>query len=363
MGKTCLILLLFFGVKTSVFSQEFVYRAGLHNFFDNNEFANCQFGTSQTMAGVHLVPQVGFEWDAKHRIFAGVDAMREYGSNKVIGYYDLIAYYELDNKPFRFYMGAFPRKMALDKYPLFFFRDSILNYRPVVNGLFSEYYSEKGDFINIWLDWTSRQTLTQRETFFLGWSGRYNRHNFYGQHFGYLFHFAGVADSANYTPARDNGRMWTAFGADISSATPLDVLDFNAGWAMGFERNRGTDDGWDCHHGFLSQVKAEYRGLGLFNTFYKGAGQGKYYDEYGSQLYWNDQLYRAKCYNRLDGYLYFLKTEVATLKFIFSFHLVGGGMYTEQQFYAVFDIDNLKKKKPSKKYRYLWDNWYNKDKS
>jgi hypothetical protein len=343
-----------------LFSQDVLYKAGVHNFFDNNEFSGSLVGTSQTMAGVHFVPQIGLQWDAKHRIFAGVDAMHEYGSNKTVGYYNPIVYYEFDSKPFRFYMGAFPRKMALNNYPLFFFQDSIANYRPVMNGFFWEYASEKGSYMNIWLDWTSRQTLTKRETFFMGWSGRYNRNIFYGQHLGYMYHFAGTMNPESHTPVHDNGRIWTALGIDLSSKTQLDKLEFNAGWAIGLEQDRATDAGWISPQGILSEIKAEYRGIGLFNTYYKGGSQAKFYDEFGSELYWSDRLYRATRYDRLDGYLYFLKTDAVTLKFIFSLHFVGSGMYTEQQLYATFDLDNLKNKKQGKKYHYLWENWLSK---
>lgn len=357
MKKSCIILLLFLWAGISAFSQAVVYRAGIHNFFDNNEFAGCPIGYSQTMSGVHFVPQIGLEWDSVHRIFVGADAMHEYGSDKGIGYCDPIAYYEYDGNPFRFYMGAFPRKLALDKYPLFFFQDSINNYRPTMTGLFWEFYSKKGSFMNIWLDWTSRQTFTRHETFFMGWSGRYNWNILYGQHFGYMFHFAGVMDPENHTPVHDNGRIWTALGVDLSSKTPLDELDINAGWAVGLEQDRSNTAKWDCPQGLLSQIRAEYRGVGLFNTYYRGGAQGKYFDEYGSQLYWNDRLYRATRYDRLDGYIYFMKTDVVTLKFIFSLHFVKPGMFTEQLFYATFDLDNLKKEKPNKKYQYVWDHW------
>jgi len=360
MKKSFIILLILLGSGISVFSQEFIYKAGLHNFFDNNEFAGCPVGDSQTMAGVHLAPQIGLEWDKKHRFFAGIDVMHEYGSDKFIGYYDPIAYYEYDNGPFRFYMGAFPRKMVLDKYPLFFFEDSIRNYRPTMTGLFWEYYSQKNDYLNIWLDWTSRQTYTKNEAFFMGWSGRYNYNIFYGQHFGYMYHFASVMDPEDHKPVHDNGRLWTALGVDLSSKTQFDELDINAGWAVGLVRNRDIDDKWNSPQGLLSQIRIEYRGIGLFNTYYKGGSQGLYYDEYGSRLHWNDRMYRAKRYDRLDGYLYFLKTEVVNLKFIFSMHFVEQGMFTSQQLYATFDLDNLKNKKQGKKYQYLWDNWLSK---
>jgi hypothetical protein len=348
MKKSYIILLFLFIAGISVFSQEILYKAGLHNFFDNNEFAGCPVGFSQTMAGVHLVPQIGFGWDSKHRIFAGLDAIHEYGRDQIIGYFYSIAYYELDNNPFCFYMGAFPRKMALEKYPLFFFEDSISNYRPIMTGFFWEYYSKKGDYVNLWLDWTSRQTFTNRETFFMGLSGRYNRNVFYGQHFAYMFHFATAGDPDKHTAVVDNGRLLTSLGIDLSSKTPLDELDINAGWAVGLERDRGAGGGWYTPQGLLSQIRAEYKGVGVFNTYYKGDSHGLYYDEFGSDLYWGDRLYRATRYDRLDGYIYFLRTDVVTLKFVFSLHFVDPGMYTSQQFYATFDLDNLKNKKPAK---------------
>ena len=360
MKRIRIVLLLLAVAVNSGFSQEILYKAGIHNFFDNNEFADCPVGTSQTMAGVHIAPQLGLQWDTIHRIFVGIDAMHEYGSDKTFGYHDIIAYYELDRKPFRFYMGAFPRTVALDRYPLFFFQDSVTNYRPVMNGLFWEIYSKKGDYMNIWLDWISRQTFSNRETFFMGWSGRYNWKVLYGQHFGYMYHFAGTMDPAIDMSVHDNGRLWTALGVDLASKTPFDKLDFNAGWAVGLEQDRAANTGWECPQGLLSELRIEYRGLGAFNTYYKGNSQDKYYDEFESQLYWGDRLYRATRYDRLDGYLYLMKTDNITLKFIFSLHFVGPGMYTEQQLYATFDLDNLKNKKPSKKQHYIWENWLSK---
>jgi len=358
--RACIFLLFFSGAGVSLFSQEILYQAGLHSFFDNNEFDGCPVGTSQTMAGVHFAPQIGLRWDTKHRIFVGVDAMHEFGGKKKIGYLDPIAYYEYNNSLFRFYMGAFPRKTTLDKYPLFFFQDSIRNYRPTMTGFFWEITPKEGDYMNIWLDWTSRQTFTDRETFFMGWSGRYTYGKYYAQHFGYMNHFAGVMDPAHHTFVRDNGRLWTALGIDLSSKTSMDELDINAGWAMGIERDRETGAGWDYMNGLLSEIRAEYRGIGAFNTFYGGRRQYKFYDEFGTQLYWGDRLYRANFYDRLDGYVYLMKTDAVTVKFIFTLHFVNPGMFTEQQLYTTFDLDNLKDKKPSKKYRYLWDRWLSK---
>jgi len=353
MKKQSVILLILLHAAVSVFSQELLWKAGVHAFFDNEEFDGSLVEESGTMAGVHLVPQIGVNFNDKHRIFAGIDLMREFGSNKTIDYYDLIAYYEYDGKPFRFYMGAFPRKPLLDNYPRMFLQDSIRNYRPTMTGFFWEFYNEN-NYFNIWLDWTGRQTYTVRETFFMGWSGKYNHGIFYGQHFGYMYHFAGSANPHVSEPVQDNGLLLTSLGIDFSKKTGFEKLEINAGWALGLEQDRGTDAGWHPRQGFLSEIKVEYKGLGLFNTFYKGAGQQISHNRFGNMLYWGNSTYQLKQYDRLDAYICFLKNSVVEIKFIYSLHFAERNMFHEQALYATFDLDNLKKP-PKKPYEYIWN--------
>ena len=169
MNKRYLVIFLGFSVTAS-FAQDFVWQTGVHSFFNNNEFAGSTVKTSQTMAGVHFVPQLGLSYKDNHRIFVGIDAMHEFGSDKSMEYRVPVAYYQFDGEPFVFYMGAFPRESLLDNYPRMFFQDSVGNYRPVMNGVFWEIRSKKDDCFNVWLDWTSRQTHETRETFFMGLS-------------------------------------------------------------------------------------------------------------------------------------------------------------------------------------------------
>jgi hypothetical protein len=352
-----LFLFLLFGIFLSASAQDVVWKAGVHSFFDNMEFSGSQVQTSQTMAGVHLAPEIGLSLNDKHRIFVGADVMHEYGSDKTVDYSDPIVYYEYDGKPFRFYMGAIPRKLILDKYPRMFFQDSIRNYRPTINGLFWEYTSPNESYMNVWLDWASRQTYTRHEAFFMGWSGRYNLGVGYAQHFGYMFHFASLKDPVIHEGVHDNGLLLTSVGVDLAAKTDFDKLEANAGWSVGLDRDRALG-GWNTPQGLLSEIKVEYRGVGMFNTYYKGGSQQVYYGEHGNELYWGDRVYRSKAYDRLDGYILFLNTGAVQLKFVYSLHFMEKQMFHEQALYAVFDLDNLKNKKKEKKYRYLWDDWF-----
>jgi len=356
--KKWLFLCLFMGgTITITFAQKFVYQAGVHSFFNNNEFAGCSVKRSQTMAGVHFVPQLGFSYQKKHRIFVGVDAMHEFGSEQAVDFYDPVAYYQFDSKPFVFYMGAFPRKPLLNHYPRMFFRDSVLNYRPIMNGLFWEFRSKKDNSANLWLDWTGRQSEQRREAFFMGWSGRVYFGFFYGQHLGYMFHYASSINPPTPEDVQDNGLILTSTGIDLAKKANFEKLELNAGWSAGLERDRGSNDGWQRSRGFLSELKIEYRGIGLLNTLYAGREQQIFYNRFPDGLYWGDEVYRASKYDRADFYVYFIKNQAASVKFIYSLHFLENKMFHEQSLYATFDLDNLSKNKPEK-YKRFWSDWF-----
>lgn len=349
-----LVSVLFLAVFT-VASQELLWKAGVHSFFDNTEFTGSKVQIPQTMAGVHLTPEIGVDWEKNHRIYAGVDLLHEWGGDKIFARYDPVIYYEYAGHPFHFYMGAIPREKLLKRYPRMFFQDSIRNYRPVINGFFWE-YARKKNYINIWLDWTGRQSEKTNEAFFMGWSGRYTYQWFYFQHFGYMYHYAKKKEPVLQEPIHDNGLILTSFGLDFSSLLPLETLEINGGWSIGLDRDRGVGE-WATPQGFFSELKAEYRGLGLLNTLYLGDGQQIYYSDHGSNLYWGDPFYRLKRYNRTDLSIHFFQSRVVQLKFVCSFHLAERKMYNQQALYATFDLDNLPKKK-EKNYHYIWDRWF-----
>jgi len=333
-------------------AQKVIYKTGVHSFFDNVEFGGSKVQMPQTMAGVHLAPEIGFQFDGKHRILAGFDVMHEFGSDKTIDYYDPVIYYELDNNPWRFYMGAFPRRITLDRYPRMFFQDSIFNYRPVINGLFWEYYTDR-NYANVWLDWTSRQTKTRHEAFFMGWSGHFEKSVFYAQHFGYMFHFAGIMQPEIPEGLHDNGLLLTSLGLNFSSLTNFEKLETNVGWSVAIERDRSLGF-WKCPQGLVLETKIEFHGLGIFNTYYKGGSQQTFYNDHSNELYWGDAVYRSREYDRADLYIQFIKNSTVDVKMTYSLHFTEHTMYHEQMLTATFDLDNFRKKE-IKAYKYLWD--------
>jgi hypothetical protein len=238
-------------------------------------------------------------------------------------------------------MGAFPRIGTIDNYPRLFFQDSVLYYRPNVNGIFWEY--RKGDNnANVWLDWTGRQSKTVNEEFFIGFSGRFKTGIFYLQHFGAMFHYAGKMDPVVEEPLHDNLLFLTSAGIDLSDGTGFSKLETNAGWATRMERSRADNSGWISSNGLMMETRVEYKWFGLFNTFFSGNDMMHYYNVLGNKLYWGDPTYRSKVSDRSDFYIRFLQSRTVDLEFTYSLTFMEGRMYNEQMLKININLNSLK---------------------
>jgi len=335
----CACILLLF-ISTVSFSQEKYYRLDLFSFFDNTEFGRSAVTIPQTMAGVIAAPEMGLTWDTLNKVSVGVNLLHEFGSPKAIDRFYPTAYYEYSRGSFRFMMGAFPRSRALEKYPRLFFQDSVSYYRPNMNGLFWEYRKSK-NYLNVWLDWTGRQSKTTNEAFFIGFSGRYNYGVFYLQHFGYMFHLAGKMDPLIEEALHDNILFHTSIGIDLSDKTFFSTLETNAGWVSRLERSRSDNTGWIRLNGFLMETRLEYKCFGFFNTFYSGDGMMYFYKEKGNELYWGDPVYRAKMYDRSDFYVTFIQRRAVNVALTYSLHFLEKRVYNEQMLKVVVNLNSL----------------------
>jgi hypothetical protein len=337
-------------------SQKIEWKADVNSFFDNTEFLTSKVKIHQTMAGTHIAPQIGLSVDSVHKVFVGADVMREFGSDELIDYTDALCYYEFDKKPFTFYMGAFPRKYAVSDFPRIFFQDSISNYRPVMNGIFWQIYNET-NYVNVWLDWTSRQTETRHETLMVGGSGRYNYGDFFLQAYGYYFHYARLLHPVEFQPLVDNALMLASIGYSKEETKYGPYLDIRLGWTLGLERER-LDNIKHTPGGLLSELRIGYRGVSIFNTLYKGTGQMIFIEKYANKLYWGDQVYQLGFYDRLDANLNFISNAFVNLNLTYSLHFCEGKVYHEQILKAGFNLESNQKKKCLNQ-KFIWDSWLN----
>ena len=322
-----LYLLLFVSVIS--YGQKIDWSVSASSFFDNAEFGHSKFQIPQTMAGIHIAPRLAFSQNRVHSVNVGVDMLHEFGSVEFVNKYTPIAYYQYKKDPITFLMGAYPREFALENAPRFLFYDSITYYRPMINGLLLKYEDDNG-WVQTWMDWTSRQTQTEREAFILGFAGKYGLGVFYLRDYTFMYHFAGTMDPAYSEALHDNVISMTSFGVDLSEKTFFDKLDVNVGWAVTTERARSESTGWLKHNGFISEATIQYKWLGVFNSFYAGDSHMAFYSDHSSELYWGDPFYRANKYNRTDIYIDFMHSDIASLKLIYSLHACENTVYHQQ---------------------------------
>ncbi len=312
----CILLLI---VAVELHSQEIIWNSGVNTFFDNREYFN-NYVQPQSMLGVHGFLSAGVQVDAQNKFLGGFNYMYEFGSEADIENISPTLYFEHISKHTQVNMGAFPRK-DLFKLPNVLQHDTFAYYRPQVEGIYLK-FSIPSAYQKVYLDWTSRQTNTDRETFLIGGTGQVTPGNLFIRYDFIMYHYAGTAIPDENDHIRDNGGLDLIAGYNLSQKTTLDSLVLSTGVTMSYDRLRNVYD-TDFRTGSLSEIYANYRGLGLRSTTYFGEGQ--------TQMV-GDGLYSAKFYSRLDFELQLFRKSPVKSYVEFSLHFLPEVVDMSQKF-------------------------------
>ena len=312
-----LTFILTFCLLTS--GQHIEWNTGFHGFMDNREYFN-EFIEPQTIFGSRIFADVGFAVNDYNRFRAGLNYFYEFGSKGDLIVPDITMYYNGFNKYFDFYIGAFPRH-GLITHPFILLTDTLEYYRPNVEGMFLGVKSDWG-YHNIWIDWTSRQTNTKRETFLIGGEGMLRKGILLYQHNFIMYHFAGPAVPIPDDHIRDNGGLTVSMGVNLSSKIFLDSLILKSGAALSYDRIRHEYD-INFPLGWLSNLVVMHKGLGFNGVYYYGDRQ---------ILLYGDGFYKSKNYGRIDLFYQGNKSTRIKGKLQFSFHFVPGNIDFSQSF-------------------------------
>lgn len=320
-----LLILIFSGAKYSS-AQQLEGAINFHGFVDNREYSKSN-RFSPTYFGARLSPEAGLLVDSVHRFRLGVNMLKEFGSNSFSDKVDPIVYYQYKKQNNTFFIGAFPRFKLLDDYPIALLSDTLNYFKPNIEGMLYQY--ENRNFKqNLWIDWTSKQTATDRETFLFGFSGKYQSGMFYLSHYAYMFHNALSGVSNPNQHLEDNGAVQLQFGLDFGKRTFLDSLTISAGPMISIERTRNVT-GIQTPKGIITYLYAGYKQFSLKNTFYAGERH---------HLINGDVFYSAKQYDRLDlGWTPILYKNIEG-GFVFSFHFLNHIIDSQQAFSLRYKI-------------------------
>jgi len=333
MGRKFAVLLLILSISgIKAFSQQIWGYGKFENICDDREYAYKNV-TNQVILGARLDGGIGFQADSLNQVYLGMNYMFEYGSNPFILRPIPDLYYKYEISHFRMFFGSFPR-IDLLKYPLVLHTDSILYYRPNIQGGLMELSGDWG-YQNVWCDWTGRQTATVHEAFMSGMSGRFKYNIFYLEDYFYMYHFAGTSIDASHV--RDNGGGAVYLGIDFSNKTFFETLKFDIGGVENYDRVRPAD--YNHYYGLQERFSLFYKIFGLDASYYKG-------DKI--ILTWGDGFYRSGDYGRLDTYLKVFKNKKVDSRIGWSFHFVNG-QYNDNSFQVIFRVNfyNGKTEKPT----------------
>jgi len=311
-----------------VTAQDFEWNAGFDGFLDNREYFSIE--NPQTIFGSRLRGEIGGSLNGVHRLRGGLNFLFEFGSDPYVQRPDITMYYELDQKPYNFLIGAFPRRDLLD-FPLALLSDTLHYYRPNIQGVYFGFNRDWG-YQNVFIDWTSRQTDTLPERFIVGFSGEAHFGMFYYNHHLMMGHFAGSALD-EHNSLRDNGGFDLNVGTNLSALVPLDTLIFHIGTLVSLDRDRQYYLNWKTPAGFTVGGMVMWKGLGLEGLYYRGEGHTFLY---------GDPFYRLKQYGRLNVFWAPFRSGAVRGKINVAFHFANGQVDYSPQILLSIDLDGIR---------------------
>ena len=299
-------------------------------FLDNREYKDF-VARSRTYSGTRTALDFGLNIDSLNHFVVGVNAIHEFGAVPFFLNVDPVAYYKFKSKTWDFYAGEFPREGLVDNFPRALFNDTLMYYRPNIQGLLARYHNDH--FMQTgFIDWLSRQTATQREQFIFGEEGKYRpslNGPFYVSHFAFMRHDAGAEVLLPGDHIDDNGGAEVLLGLDFSKKQHLlDSLSFEAGALVSFQRERGVD-GFATPKGFVAHAFGSFGRFAIFDEFYTGQG---------SDIVFGDAFYEKKFYDRLDLIFNTFAAKGLKGQFVLSIHRTPGYTSNQEAFRVTYDL-------------------------
>jgi hypothetical protein len=304
-------------------------------FLDDHEY-DALIPLRKTISGTRTEFDFGFHPDTLNSFVVGINALHEFGGTPIFLTADPVAYYSYHSSSWLFDGGEFPREGLLTQYPRALLNDTMIYYRPNVQGLLLRHSGEKG-YETGWIDWQSRQTATNRNIFLTGELGVFRPDPdgiFYTSHFFIVMHDAGTKPLLPNEPIQDNEALQVRLGLDFSHRQKLfDSLSFEVGGMESAHRVR-SEFNFIYSKGFVASFYMSHGPFSLYDEFYRG--QPNY-------LLYGDPFYIKPIYNRLDVKYTAFRFRRLTGSFMFSFDQSPGhpGDMSEV-FHLEYDLGRLK---------------------
>jgi len=319
-------------------AQELRWNAGMDYFFDNMEYKPSPYADARTLQGIWLNALGGVEWDSTHTLVGGVNLLKMPGMQRAVDKAEVTLYYRYENDKVHFRAGAFPRREVLSNYSDFFFRDSVNQFMPLMQGIFWQ-LGKDNNFFNAWMDWTGYSHAEARESFFLGFSGKVSRGLFFADFQSNLYHLAGNYPNDGRFGVSEVIQGIASAGVEYDSGSHFRVMA-SAGLFAGVERDRKAEETYRPI-GFTARLHAEYMGVGTENNLYAGDPRMRLFGTYGSQLYRGNPFLQGSRYLQSKWYIRLIESGRARLRLNCNLHLSEGELFFQQTLALTVAVGNL----------------------
>lgn len=310
---------------------------GFEYFFDNVEFDSSDYIWSGTMNGIWLSPSGQLSWSEHHSVNAGINFLKIPGTRKGLDKVDITAYYEYETPKVLFRAGSFPRRDVLSQYNSFFFKDSVQNFVPLVQGVYWRIGNDRR-FVDAWMDWTGYGMPDVHEQFFVGFSGRWTQGIFFADFQSYLYHHSLTVPMIDGQGVSENLQLQATTGLEYENGRFNSLIA--TGILAGYERDRRFESEVYKPLGMVIRADAEYRWLGMQNLFYAGDRRMRLNDKFGDSLYWGTPFLQARNYLRSDWYVKLVDRNGLKVKLNSNLHLVEGNLYFQQELKVQVQLGN-----------------------
>jgi len=317
--KTCLsftgrglflkiIFISLMGSPVPVFSQKPHFSFTFTGFGDNREFHN-GLSRAQTIFGTLGNAELGTSIEG-HTVAAGISELYEFGSRIDFHTPQLILYYKYEDQGLLFQFGSFPRLGRID-FPLAMLADTLLYYRPQVEGLFGRIARTWG-YQLAFVDWTGRQTETVRESFMAGSSGEIKFGKGFIENYLLLNHLAHASTKPEGQHIKDYFGFSVLAGIRCANENRLSGY-LKGGILTSLYRERSVTNGFIDSHSLILEGYGQYRNYAVKTILHSG---GEHHFALG------DPFYRFRNYWRSDLIWIFFRHKQVQARFNWSFHVV-----------------------------------------
>ena len=307
--------------------------------FDNREYKGDML--PQTIYGIRVMPEVGIDYN-QSTFAAGFSKIYEFGADDRINPSPIL-YCKYHGNKWNALFGFIPRSNLQRQLPDALLYDSIAFFEPTISGTLFQRHGQYWQ-TELYCNWFSRQTETQREAFRIVWDGYVSYSGEKGEcglpeydlvHAGWFLtmtHWAKPKEAGHFIYDQFQFNPYIGFDTRGIIDNPDWRVMANVGLLYSMVRCRKDGD-WHKPIGFLGDMQVGWKMFDIKTTFYKGGNQQPFLkdSEAGLSFHRSDPFYNHTRYMKTEFKVELINIRNVLMGFNWNIHKTPGSPIHNQQ--------------------------------